>query len=62
MKRIKILETFLVLIGASVVFGLILEVNLFFYLALVFAAIGVFAKSLALLIAEGWMKLADFLG
>lgn len=62
MKRIKVLETFLVLTGAAVIFGLILEANLFFYLAFVLAAIGVFAKRLALLIAESWMKLANFLG
>jgi len=62
MKRIKVLETFLVLTGASVIFGLILEINLFFYLAFVLVAVGVFVKRLALLIAEGWMKLADFLG
>ncbi|MFH0969704.1 MAG: hypothetical protein V1804_04305 [Patescibacteria group bacterium] len=62
MKRIKVLETFLVLIGASVIFGLILEINPFFYLAFVLAAVGLFVKRPALLIAEGWMKLADFLG
>jgi hypothetical protein len=58
----KNLETMSILAAASLVFGLVLKIQILLYLALAFLIIGTFIKSLAGLIARGWLAFAHVLG
>ena len=61
-SRTKVLETFVVLIGACLVIYLIKEVKLVIYLGIGLAFIGLFVPKLARWIHYLWFKLADILG
>lgn len=58
----KSLETISVLALASIVFGLILKIQILYYLALCFLIIGVFFKGLSMVVANVWLKFAHVLG
>ncbi len=60
--RHKSLETMSVLSAASLVFGLLLKLQILFYLALAFLIIGLFIRGLADWIARGWLAFAHVLG
>ncbi|OGW40700.1 MAG: hypothetical protein A2Y97_07585 [Nitrospirae bacterium RBG_13_39_12] len=58
----KALETISILALACVALGLLFEMKVFFYVALVLLFIGIFVKKLSLIIAKGWLKFAHVLG
>jgi hypothetical protein len=58
----KTLETMTVLAAASLVFGLLLKIQVLLYLALAFLIVGTFIKGLAGWIARGWLAFAHILG
>ena len=61
-NRHKALETMSVLALACIAIGLIFRLNVFFYLATCLLLIGIFFKGLSVIISNGWLKFAQFLG
>jgi len=61
-NRQNALETMSILALACIIIGLIFKLQAFFYAALCLLVIGVFLKSLSVIISDGWLKIAQFLG
>jgi hypothetical protein len=58
----KALETICILALACIALGLLFELKVLFYAALLLLFIGAFFRKLSLIIARGWLKFAHVLG